>query len=158
MKIKVLFSLIALILLVACDNPVAPEVELEEPFWLPIARSRTLQPDGLTVTFDNLLAEGRCPDSPQIRCVWEGFAEIHLQLKRTANSRTSATAIDTGLDLRIMGFVNRQDSLRHVVKDTLGYRFTLLQLDPYPQDLQDSQSAKAYKALLNISRAKIEED
>jgi hypothetical protein len=139
----------------ACETPTAPQVAFREPFRLPINQSRFLEPD-LTVTFSKLVSDGRCPDNPAIRCVWEGLAEIQLQIKQSSERANSGQAFDTVLNLKIPGFVSQDDSTRHTTSDTLGFRFTLLQLDPYPVLPDDPESEDAYSALLTINKSKPE--
>lgn len=74
--------------------------------------------------FDSVLTDSRCPMGAL--CVWEGMAAARFRILPTAKDTLSIT-------LNIRGYTTRADSTRHLPLDTLGYRFTLLQLDPYPK-------------------------
>jgi hypothetical protein len=78
--------------------------------------------EGGTLRFDSLLAESRCPIG--MMCIWAGEAVIRVQWTRM--TRTSS------FTLKLPGGANAQNAGAHIPFDTLGYRFTLQQLDPYP--------------------------
>lgn len=91
-------------------------VDLEE------GESRFLPPFNATLRFVEKQGDSRCPLG--VDCFWEGEATILLELTPQSQPATSFT---------MTGFVG-PDGEGEVVTDTLGLRFTLLLLDPYPVD------------------------
>lgn len=73
--------------------------------------------------FQRVDSDGRCPTDAV--CVWEGIAHTRFWLKKPS----SDTAF---IPLSIYGYITEKDSTHLLPRDTLGYRFTLRQLDPYP--------------------------
>ena len=114
-------------------NDVSPEQTNGDQLWLKIGEKKVLEPDGLEVSFRQLLEDSRCPKD--VVCVWEGRAEIQLWL------------IKEGPD-SIFVNVSIPQYPRSPI-DVLGYRITLLQLDPYPRTDITYQPSD-YKALLDV--------
>jgi len=93
------------------------------PIVIDFGETKTLVPDKLEVTFESLLQDSRCPHD--VECFWEGMGQIRLRVVELPG--------DTHfVDLTIYGETTMSDYVRHTPVDTLGYRFTLMQLDPYP--------------------------
>jgi len=136
---KLFFSLLCLS--IACDAIINPLANFDEPFWLNFGESKVLMPDILRVEFQRLLEESRCPSD--VICVWEGRARIGLLLQTPADS--------IQVELLLPGFATQGDTLAHQPVDTLGYRMTLMQLDPYPKSDRPTRPSD-YKALLKVSR------
>ncbi len=132
-------ALLALVLFCACEGILSP-VNLDEPFFLNFGE-KVLTPDNLCIEFQQVLEESRCPSDAI--CVWAGRARIGLLLQTAADS--------VQVELAIPGFVAQSDTLAHQPVDTIGYRITLLQLDPYPQSDRQPRDSD-YRALLKISR------
>jgi hypothetical protein len=66
------------ITLVAAPAPTAPlTVTLETPFYLQLGQSATLAGDDLTLTWDRLLDDSRCPT--MVTCAWSGEARLALR-------------------------------------------------------------------------------
>jgi len=135
------FSLLLLFVFISCDAILNPVANLDEPFWLEFGQVKVLPPDNLRIEFRQLLEESRCPSD--VICVWEGRARIGLLLQTPADS--------IQVELLLPGFATQADTLAHQPVDTLGYRMTLMQLDPYPNTQRRPQNSD-YKALLKISR------
>lgn len=96
---------------------------------------------GLTLTYVRTVGDGRCPLDAV--CVWPGVADIDVN----ARLRTGAQA---DFMLSIPGYVTAKDNW-HMPFDTLGFRFTLMQLDPYPMYAGLSDSTK-YVAHIRIEK------
>ncbi|MFA4837932.1 MAG: hypothetical protein WC703_00470 [Candidatus Neomarinimicrobiota bacterium] len=126
-KTSVIF--LAAILLVSCilEPILEPEEEtyldIDEIVELKLGERKIGQPSGLEVGFEKVISDSRCPIN--IMCSWPGRARIEVILKKSF--RETALVI-----LQIPAYVSLADSLGHVAVDTLGYRLSLLQLDPYP--------------------------
>ena len=139
------FILIFLIFICfACDHSTPPlaEDEQESPFSIGFGKSTTVKSLDLKIGFQDVLADSRCPTDAM--CKWEGRADIRLWLL-PSNSDT------VFIQSSIFGFIDRDDSTRHLAIDTIGFRIKLLQLDPYPISELLIQK-DAYIALLEISR------
>jgi hypothetical protein len=119
-----------------------PDTNLNQPFQLKVGESIKLLPDNLKVGFDTVLSDSRCPTS--VVCFWEGEADINIWLLKNRTDTIHSI-------LKIRGYIGLQDSIRHKYIDTVGYRITLMQLDPYPHYPIPNDFSK-YKATLNVSR------
>ena len=130
------------LLLFSCESSVLNSVvQLDEHFWLKLEESKLLLSEQLEIGFDKVFTDSRCPED--VICVWEGTAEIELWLLKSS--------IDTTfLSVTIPGFITAE-SEHHVSTDTLDYRITLLQLDPYPNTARERKLSD-YRALLTISK------
>jgi len=127
--IKALTGSTLLILLIGqrfCDEPRSTQTTylfLSDTLQLSYGRCLRVADSPLTVGFNRVIGDSRCPLS--VHCDWEGMAEIEIWFM-------PADQDPLFLILPIMGYVNFRDTLSHISIDTLHYRFTLLQLDPYP--------------------------
>lgn len=81
--------------------------------------------ENLGIRFVDVLSDSRCPTN--VRCFWEGDAEIELGLK--INSEPEIL-----VPIKIFGYVDIENSSRHESVDTLGYWIFLMALNPYPAD------------------------
>jgi hypothetical protein len=120
-----------------CDRfPVGPSNGSSDVVQVRVQSSAPVA--GGTIRFDSLLTDSRCPTG--MMCYWEGEAVIRVQW-----TRMTRTADFT---LKLSGSTTAQHSDAHIPFDTLGYRFTLQQLDPYP----DPNIRIAYGAYLATIR------
>jgi hypothetical protein len=101
-----------------------------------------IPPDGLTLKFERVTGDSRCP--LDVMCVWEGRADILLRFVTPGRDPVFVKA-------SIYGYVMCGDTARHVRTDTLGYRFKLLQLDPYPRTV-GPRNYLDYVAFLSVSK------
>lgn len=92
-----------------------------------------------SLTFDRVVQDSRCPDGAV--CVWAGEAEIHVTFR-------PETASGLKLPLKLAGLMPSEDALTSV--DTLGYRFTLVKLEPYPSEADTTATPKT--ATIRIQR------
>jgi hypothetical protein len=98
---------------------------------------------GLKVGFQDVLEDSRCPLG--CYCYWEGVARLKITLQKKYQDTVYIT-------VNIPGYVNK-DRGYHANVDTVGYRITLLQLDPYPIcDPAFHHQYSGYVALLEVSR------
>ncbi len=79
--------------------------------------------DGTEVTFLDLKRDTRCPEDAI--CLYDGEATILITLTR-------GDSLGYVFDITIPGFVDRYSREGHGIREHWNYRFTLLQLDPYP--------------------------
>lgn len=106
---------------IACDDK-REEVPIDdkfgEPITLKVGESSDIEAGLLTITFDNLVEDSRCPSG--VECFWEGQARVQLLMNES-----------TTIDL-IM-----QAGQEDLAKDTSdSYIYTLLDVSPYP-DMSD---------------------
>lgn len=98
-----------------------------------------LRPGAVIVEFSKTEEESRCPED--VTCVWAGQAVIRIRLNPDHPS-------PAGFTLTIPGLV--QTPHEGSSFDTLGYRWTLLRLDPYPHASQPRPEPPLYEALIRI--------
>ena len=137
--------LISILILTSCgdDSIVPPDWEGEATIQLKVGQSLSLFEDNpLEVGFEEVLQDSRCP--LDVFCFWEGVAELRLWLLTNGRDSVFITS-------RIYGYVTAADTAAHKSIDTIGYRVTTMQLDPYPKlDVPTEQSS--YKVLIRISK------
>ncbi len=104
------------------DDP-GGELGKTNPITLQYGQSTTIEQWDIVLSFADVPAESRCPEG--VQCFWQGEAIIQLAV-------TIAGGETHLVNLPIYGGASHvsYQLLRHV--DTLGFRFTLLRLDPYP--------------------------
>lgn len=134
-----------LLFLTACDlNLTNPAASLDAPFWLKYGKHRILEPDNITISFLQVLSDSRCPI--KYRCILPGCAVIRLSL-------SSKEFRSTSVRVSIPDYATHKDTSSHSPIDTLGYKITLLQLDPYREATEKIRPSN-YKALLKISKVR----
>jgi len=136
---------LALALVLSCSrNPsttsLLPIPVSGNPIALTYGETKILESDSLQVTFDTVESEGRCPRGAV--CYWEGMATIGLLLKTPSGGSHRVS-------LSILGHDPEPDTRFQIKLDTLGYRFTLLRLTPYP-DIDTAYSLSDYMAILTV--------
>lgn len=121
---------------------VSPEAEtrIDEPFWLKLGQKIVVQPENVAVDFQQLITDFRCPIG--VDCVLAGYAEVQMSL---------SDADSMSFRLLIGPYVTKEDTTSHPSADVLGYRVTLMQLDPHPRS-DEQHRISDYKVLLKISR------
>ena len=141
--INICLLLLFLILLTTCDNEESENiyVNINETFTLKCGESVIVKPDNLDLGFYEVISDSRCPTN--LRCFWEGAAEIKVWICEPGQSAKF-------IKLPIYGDVTYEDTIRHVVIDTLGYQLSLLQLDPYPDEFEERDYSE-YEATIFIS-------
>lgn len=135
--------IILLMLWPSCEEEPDPTGALDESVVLAYGESKRVGPDSLEIGFDRAINESRCGLEPEVACIWAGRAIIGLWLYGLAPDTVR-------LEIGIGGYVFMEDTLAHEHGDTLGYRLTLLQLDPYPSI--DVEQPVDYVAHLRLSK------
>lgn len=98
--------------------------------------------DGTEITFLDLKKDTRCPEDAI--CLYDGEATILIALTR-------GDSPGDVLDITIPGFVDRYSREGHGIRELSNYRFTFLQLDPYP--LPDySEPKQQYVATIIVDK------
>jgi hypothetical protein len=126
------------------DELVSSAVEVrpgQEVEWRVVeGKDFVLLPENVVVAFRRVVEDSRCP--ADVVCVWEGRAQIRLEVVRPAGE--SYTSL-----LTIPGLV--ETPYRGGTVEIDGYAFRLLQLDPYPK-FSERDRPRPYEALLGIER------
>lgn len=135
--------LLFLTLIATCDNEESENVyvNLNEIFTLKFGECVTVKPDNFDIGYCEVISDSRCPTN--LMCFWEGVAEIKVWICEPGQAANL-------IKLPIYGYVALEDTMKHVTVDTLGYRFSLLQLDPYPYEHEERDYSE-YEATIFIS-------
>jgi hypothetical protein len=107
------------------------------PFELGFNETVRLGESNSDLTFEAIIQDGRCPTGGL--CMWEGEGEVQFLLA----SGNGASRVFT---LKIPGLVETPYTDNSFVEEA-GFRFKLLQLEPYPEDEFPSKHSD-YRALL----------
>lgn len=104
-----------------------------------------IESENLKVEFRSVLGDSRCPSN--VLCFWQGIADIEL--------RVITNGEDTALvGVSLYGLTSDAVFPNELSIDTMGYLFTLVNLDPYPKMPDDGIQApvKNYVATIRILR------
>lgn len=139
-KILILFT----VLFISCNenSSTTSNQILDEAFTINFGQRVSIPSENLLIKFNDLLSDSRCPIN--VICVWQGEAIIELLISHE-------DFIDIKANLRIEGYVDKSNTTSHKFIDTLGYRFTLMQLDPYPHT-DSLYQPQDYYALLKVNK------
>lgn len=131
-------------LLLACidDSTLSVTTSRDHPIDVKLREGESvlLHPDEVLVEFTRTEEESRCPED--VVCVWAGRAIIQLRLNPDRPSPSEFA-------LTIPGTV--KSPYDGTPFDTLGYRWTLRQLNPYPRSSTPSGPIP-YEPLLRIQK------
>ena len=129
--------------ILSCENQSTPPISdssIDNPFTVRIGEGVTIDRANTQVRFSKLIGDSRC--AADVTCVWEGRADIQLSFLQAGKDTST-------IPLSIRGYVTIADTKAHQTKDTLGYLFTLMQLDPYPRsDVRINPNA--YTATISV--------
>lgn len=100
-------------------------VQLNKPFTLDYGQSVCVQNENLSVGFDSLVNESRCP--PNLICVTSGYAKIKVTIQLNETNYPVYLYTVTGGPIR-------SDTL------LMGYRIKLQNLTYYPARLEDHKA------------------
>lgn len=130
------------------DAVVSEKSYLGEPFQIKSNETATLTPYNsndsiVNIQFIKVISDSRCPLSSCYLC-YGSMATIQIFFKSKTDTAT--------INLTILGCKEEYecDESLYYKKDTLGYRFCLLRLDPYP--MGTSIDPSTYKSKLQISK------
>jgi hypothetical protein len=126
------------------DKATEPEgVKLGEPFTIRTGQTVEIPEGSLSLRFERVVFDGRCPTDPELDCFWEGMAGIELSVDFGPVAVVVAPTI--------LGFVSNADTARHLSVVEAGYRFTLRQLDPPPSI--HAPLPQEYTAIIEVADA-----
>lgn len=133
---KAVVAFLLLLIVAACSNAGPVSASLDEPFTLAVEQSTTLD-EGLTLTFDSVLEDSRCPS--QVTCAEAGFARILLE----------ATLSD---EEPLTYELNTQPTFE-LGEITHGpYTIQLMDLAPYPETPEALPASDEYRLTLVVSK------
>lgn len=114
--------------------------DLGKAFEIVLHQRVTLADTGLTLTFDQVTADSRCP--ADVLCVWEGEGVTRFLVQR-------GDAVPDTLTLTIPGHApETYEDPNPVVHD--GYAYTLQRLSPYPMQPSPDVPRHPYRALVKV--------
>jgi tetratricopeptide (TPR) repeat protein len=114
----------------------AIEAQLGQPFSLPLGGTATLEEANLTLVFQSVLEDSRCPR--QIECFWAGQVRIMIEAQQEG---TAAVTFE----------LNNNPPLKQDTITYAGYEIQLLQIDPYPEAPGQPIPPEAYQATLVVN-------
>ena len=122
--LTVIIFLLAAALSCAADKITA---SLGEEFTLPVGQKASIEGEGLTLKFEEVVTDSRCPKG--VECVWAGEAQCQM-LFTYAASPAEMVLIQTGSDATAMDYF-------------LQYKISF-KLEPYPQEGQQIAASDYY--------------
>ena len=145
----VTFALLVVMLLSCSEQPSSPKAssrqepgpQLGKKFTIQYGRQVRLESEGLEVRFASVTSESRCPSDPEVKCVWEGYAQIAVQLDKARNDAAL-------MKLNTPNPLQEKYSSR---KSYLVYTVELVELTPYPETAEAIEHPE-YAATLLITR------
>ena len=111
-------------------------IQLGQPFTISIDQPAQLSEKGLSLTFQKILEDSRCPS--HVQCVWSGQARISIRISQT-DQAPATLEMDTN------------PSLKQDVVTYEDFQIHLLALKPYPEDVGQHIPAEAYEAAFVIT-------
>jgi hypothetical protein len=117
-----------------------PSIELGQEFTVDYGQQVRLAGEGLEVRFASVASDSRCPSDPEVRCVWEGYAQIVVWLSKD-DEKSAAVRLNTP---------NALQQKYPSEKNYLDYTVELIALSPYPKTAGGIRPAE-YVATLVIT-------
>jgi hypothetical protein len=127
---RIIFFMLMICFCASCSEVTRPD--LGEEITLEFGQIATLRGRDLSVKFERLMADSRCPTGAV--CVWEGNAEILLRV--ISGDLVEVYSINTTLEPK------------QVEQD--GYHLELISVSPYP-DLSDELTEDEYSITITVT-------
>lgn len=109
---KLIYTLLIFAFLISCQNSTTSvKPEIGKKFEIKFGESVTIQNEQLSVRFEELVEDSRCPDG--VTCVWAGNAKIIIQID------SQEAGLNTYFDPK--------------QADLSEYSIRLISLNPYPK-------------------------
>ncbi|MBD3299560.1 MAG: hypothetical protein GF341_12960, partial [candidate division Zixibacteria bacterium] len=148
MSRSILISIVGILLLASCSGEQAVNPDggreplnrtVSNPFEFGIGETVTVTNEGVSVTFMEVIEDSRCPTD--VVCFWEGQVTLGLEV------------VDLPSDTFFVPVSMRPGTLGPIPppKDTLGFRFALIDVTPYPVST-DTIADSEYVARLAVFR------
>lgn len=130
-QLACLLCLVTVLWLMACNTPEPVPIQLNQPFTLSINQPAQSSEKGLSLTFQKVLEDSRCPS--KVQCVWSGQARISINVSQTGQAPAALE-------------MNTNPPLKQDVVTYGDFQIQLLALDPYPEDRGQYIPAETYEA------------
>lgn len=111
-------------------------IQLNQPFTIPIDQPTKFTEKGLTLTFQAVLDDSRCPSN--VECAEAGQARISIRVIQTGQV-PATLEMNTNPPLKL-DIVTYED-----------FQIRLLALNPYPEDIDQHIPPGAYEATFVIT-------
>lgn len=138
MKTIPFFALFALLFLMSCNKDDDQSVDLNEAFELDYRATKEFEDGDLSITFENLVEESRCP--ADAICVWEGRAVVEIKVQEEEEVAMYILATSNSVD---------GDSLLTFQHNN--YEVKLLGVWPFPGVLPGPVTNEDYNIELEIT-------
>jgi hypothetical protein len=109
-------------------------VTLGQPFELRVGRSATVAGEGLTVSFQAVPSDSRCPTG--VQCVWAGNAVVQVVLSK--DGKAFGAELNTNQEPTSVDYLN--------------YNVALVSLAPYPTANGGAISQSQYRATFVVTK------
>ncbi|HEX8691911.1 MAG TPA: hypothetical protein VF746_05810 [Longimicrobium sp.] len=110
---------------------------LNQPFTLRTGQTAVVSGEGLSVRFESVPSDSRCPTG--VQCIWAGNAVVRVVLSK--DGKAAGFELNTNLEPRTASYLN--------------YEIELLQLDPYPTAKGGAISQSQYRATFVVRKAAV---
>ncbi len=143
---RAVFALLVAAGLTACNQdatspaPEAPlasasaSVSLDQPFTLRVGRSATVAGEGLTISFEAVPSDSRCPTG--VQCIWAGNAVVQVVLSK--DGKAFGAELNTGQEPTSVDYLN--------------YNVALVSLAPYPTANGGPIAQSQYRATFVVTK------
>ncbi len=125
-----------MLVMIACSQSADGEVkaDLNKEFRLPVGQTAVIAGEGLTIKFEAVTADSRCPQG--VTCIWAGEANCQaaVTLNKTINPYNLKVS-SSGLGQTVV----------------LGYTFNIINLEPYPQ-AEKTTDKNSYVLVMKVSK------
>ena len=111
-------------------------IELDQPFTISTGQRAQLAEAEINLTFPEVLEDSRCPSN--VQCAEAGQARILLNVSQRDQTPASLE-------------MNTNPPLKLDVITYENFQIRLLELTPYPEDIEQQIAAEAYEAKLEIT-------
>lgn len=112
----------------------AANATLDQPFELRVGQSATVAGEGLTVSFQGVPSDSRCPTG--VQCVWAGNAVVQVVLSK--DGKAFGAELNTTLEPKSVDYLN--------------YNVALVSLAPYPTSKGGAISQSQYRATFVVTK------
>jgi hypothetical protein len=121
----------------AADAPSAAasqSVQLDNPFTLRVGQTATVAGEGLSVSFEGVPEDSRCPTG--VQCVWAGNAVVQVVLSK--DGKAAGFELNTNLEPKTANY--------------LEYTIELVSLAPYPSSKGGPIAQSQYRATFVVRK------
>lgn len=124
------------------------EAPMDEPFGLDYGAAAVLDDGELTIMFDSVVEDSRCPTD--VMCAWSGQAIVRLRVEAAGEA---AQTVELGGFTDYEGVLRPQrPELETVPSATVGgYKIELLAVTPYPAHNATPPAPEEYQVQLQVS-------